>query len=95
MMTYYDFSFDLTMSILAFLGLASLVFCYWDGKTTKLDWLLFTIVFFLLGVYTNHMFGEETLYFQWLGGALYAVGVWPILFANMKYKAWRQQSKNQ
>lgn len=90
----YDMSQDIMWSVFAFLGLASMVFCYWDGVTTKMDYVLFAIIFFVFGYYCNYLYGEQYKAFPFYGGIAYAVGVLVTLFLNKKYRAWHKKKSD-
>lgn len=87
----YNMSQDIMWSVFAFLGLASMVFCYWDGITTKMDYGLFAAIFFVFGYYCNYLYGEQHPSFPFYGGIAYAVGVLITLVLNKKYRAWRRK----
>lgn len=87
----YNMTADILVSTLAFLGLASMVFCYWDGVTSKMDYFLFSVIFFIFGYYCNFLFGEQYKLFPVYGGIAYMVGVIITLILNKKYRAWRNK----
>lgn len=90
----YNMTQDMMWSVFAFLGLASMVFCYWDGITTKMDYFLFMVIFFLFGYYCNHFFKEEYRLFPFYGGIAYTLGVVATLFLNGKYRQWRAKKRS-
>lgn len=65
---------DALSSILAFVGLGSLVVCYLNYKPRWFDCVIFAVLFFVFGWYSGLNPDEATLY-QWLTAAAFAFGV--------------------
>lgn len=77
---------DITSSVLAFLGLGSLVLCYLNYALRKLDYVAFMVVFFILGWYTAitpEMLKIGNYHYQWIIATSFAIGVLPILWLKM------------
>lgn len=80
----YSVSFDITMSFVAFLGLASLIICYVDYLPRKADYMIFAILFGILGLYATDLYHKNYLLYFGTGGA-FALGAVVVLFLKASY----------
>lgn len=80
----YSVSFDIWMSFLAFLGLASLIICYVDYLPKKADYVIFAILFGILGLYASEIYHKNYPLYFGTGGA-FALGAMVVLFLKASY----------
>lgn len=77
---------DTLSSILAFLGLGSLVVCYVDYKLRWFDYVIFVVLFFVFGWYAGLAPNVTTAY-QYLTAISFAVGVVFLLWLKSLFLA--------
>lgn len=65
---------DTLSSILAFVGLGSLVVCYLNYRPRWFDYAIFAVLFFIFGWYSG-LHPDETTQHQWLTAAAFAFGI--------------------
>lgn len=80
----YSVSFDIWMSFVAFLGLASLIICYVDYLPRKADYVIFAVLFGILGLYAAQVYDENYPLYFGTGGA-FALGAMVVLFLKASY----------
>lgn len=82
---HYSVQMDLVFSVLAFLGLASLIVAYVDYRPRWADYLIFAVIFAIFGLYTGETYGVHG-FGWWLGHAIcYAIGVVIVLYLKSAY----------
>ncbi len=86
----YSMQFDIIMSVVAFFGLASLIVAYVDYVPKWTDYLLFAIIFGVLGLYASASYKDDSLLPYVITTAIsYAIGAVIVLF----FKAWYVKKK--
>lgn len=75
---------DIIASILAFIGLGSLVLCYMDYRLRWFDYFSFVGVFFILGWYASLSPDSDNVY-QWATALSYVAGVLLLLWGKSFY----------